>query len=147
MKTAFFEWDDSYSVNVQELDEQHRTLIQLINELHEATDESHAQNTIASTVNELRTMGAVLDDLVDYATYHFSTEEKCMLDCGYPSCAQHEEAHRAFTDKIRSFKHELDEGEALCATEILNFLRNWWMRHILKVDKDYSPCLNEKGIT
>ena len=147
MTTAFFEWDDSYSVNVKEIDGQHRVLIQLINELHEVTTESHAQNTIASAVNELRTMGAVLDDLVDYAAHHFSTEEKCMLECGYPSCVQHEKAHRDFTGKIQTFKRELDEGDALSATEILTFLRDWWTRHILQVDKEYSPFLNEKGIT
>ncbi len=70
-----------------------------------------------------------------------------MLDCGYPSCAQHEKAHRDFTDKVQTFKHELDEGEALSAMEILTFLRDWWTQHILEVDKEYSPFLNEKGIT
>ena len=63
---AFFEWDDSFSVGVAELNRQHQRLIDLINELYEAMQQGQGRNTLTSAVNELETMASVLDQLIDY---------------------------------------------------------------------------------
>ncbi|MHC4698404.1 MAG: bacteriohemerythrin [Planctomycetota bacterium] len=145
---VFFEWDDSYSVNVEEIDEQHRDLFQLINEMHDVVmNDRKTRGTVTSMVNELRTMAAVLDELVAYAADHFSTEERCMRECCYPELAQHRKEHEDFADRIQAFKRGLDEGEAIRPHEILTFLKDWWRQHIMNVDKKYVPCLREAGCT
>lgn len=144
---AFFEWDESYSVKVQEIDRQHQRLIELINQLHEAMKEGNRRKTMASAVDELDTMAAVLDELKDYASHHFSTEEGYMLEYGYPEYAPHKELHGQFADRVQTFQQDFNQGQALFSVEILEFIKDWWRQHILNVDKKYAPFFNEKGLT
>ena len=110
---AFFEWDDNYSVGVAEIDEQHQELIELINRLHEAIEQGSAGNAASSAINELDTMSSVLDELVDYSCYHFSTEEKYMLEYTYPEYDRHKRLHAQFVDRVEAFKrdYEATRGE------------------------------------
>ena len=142
----FFEWDDSYSVGVAKIDRQHRRLIGLINELYEAMQQGHGPNTLTSTVNELETMVSVLDELMDYSYYHFSTEEEYMIEYAYPEYDEHKRAHGRFVERIQAFKRDFDEGKALLSMEIVQFLQDWWKKHIVDVDKKYGPFFNEKGL-
>jgi hemerythrin len=144
---AFFEWNDDYSVGVETMDQQHQKLIGLINQLHEALEEDGGQQTTTAAVDELDTIISVLDELVDYSSYHLSTEEDYMREYAYPEYAEHRRTHGQFIDRIQTFKREFDEGEALLSREIIDFLRDWWTQHILKVDKKYGPFFNEKGLT
>jgi len=142
----FFEWDDSYSVGVAKIDRQHRRLIGLINELYEAMQQGHGPNTLTSTVNELETMVSVLDELMDYSYYHFSTEEEYMIEYAYPEYDEHKRAHGRFVERIQAFKRDFEEGKALLSMEIVQFLQDWWKKHIVDVDKKYGPFFNEKGL-
>ncbi len=139
---AFFDWDESYSVSVEDLDQQHQTIIELINELHETMETGSARNTVASAIDEFRTMEQVLDELSDYASYHFSTEEGLMVERGYPEYAPHKCAHIEFTREVEKLKRGLSEGEAVSPADIIAFLKEWWGQHILKVDKKYCPFLS-----
>ena len=144
---AFFEWDDSYSVGVAVIDEQHKRLIALINDLYEAMKQGDSQNTWSSAAEELDAMASVLDELVDYTSYHFSTEERYMREHAYPEYAGHKQAHGRFVERTQALKRDFDEGKAIRSMEIIEFLRDWWKEHILGVDKNYGPFFNEKGLT
>jgi hemerythrin len=143
---AFFEWNDSYSVNIKEIDQQHRTLVELINQLYELTKRDNSRNTIASAVDELDNMAAVLDELADYTSNHFSTEEHYMLEYGYPEYARHKLAHRKFADRIQAFIQDFNDGKAIFSVEILEYLKDWWKQHILTVDREYGPFFNGRGL-
>ncbi len=144
---AFFEWDHRFSVRVAEIDRQHQRLIDLINQLYEAMNQGNDSNTLTSAVNELDTMTSVLDELIDYSRYHFSTEEKYMLEYAYPEYDKHKGQHDHFADKVRTLRQDFDEGKALLSMEIMQFLRDWWKEHILGTDKRFGPFFNEKGLT
>ena len=144
---TFFKWDDNFSVGVAELNQQHQRLIDLINELYEVAQQSRDGNTLASAVDELETMGAVLDELIEYTQYHFATEERYMAECDYPEYEEHKRAHAKFVDRIQAFKRDFDEGKALRSTGITEFLQDWWKGHILAVDKKYGPPFNAKGLS
>ena len=164
---AFIRWNDFYGINVAEIDQQHQRLFDLINELYEAhhgpdnchdpgpgsPDHRAAANprgqpeTVGSVVDELETMLAVLDELIDYTTYHFSAEEEHMVAYGYPVHGPHKAAHNHFVEKIQAFRRDFDEGRAVQPMEILHFLAGWLKQHILGTDKALGKFLNKKGMT
>jgi hemerythrin-like metal-binding protein len=133
---ALMPWNDKYSVGVRAIDKQHAGLVQTLNELHEAMMKGHAKTVT----------GTLLHKLVDYTRDHFSAEEKTMADAKYPGLAQHRVKHRELTRQVEEFVSRYERGEAQMNIELLNFLRDWLTTHILKVDHEYGPWLNEHGV-
>lgn len=133
---AFMQWKDSYSVNIREIDEQHKKLVGLINDLFDAMTQGHGKEVL----------GKVIQGLVDYTVFHFGTEERLFQAHGYPETAQHKAEHERFTQKVLEFKKGFDAGTALLTKDILKFLSDWLNGHILVVDKKYGPYLNSKGV-
>lgn len=90
---AFMEWSDKLLTGVREVDEQHKKLVALINELYDAMKQGKGKEVIDKA----------LDELVKYAGYHFSTEETLMTKYGYPELASHKREHENFKAKIKDF--------------------------------------------
>lgn len=131
-----FQWNDSYSVKVAALDSQHRKLFDLINELHQAMKARRGRDVA----------GAVLCRLIDYTVYHFSAEEKLMEQHRFPELATHRAEHKALTDKVLAFKKDFDANTGLLTVELMNFLQQWLVNHIQRVDQRYSAFLNAQGV-
>ena len=93
---AFIEWKDSYSIGVEKVDEDHRQLVDVINELHAAITRAHGRDSIEAAVDELETMLDMVDELIDYATDHFAWEEEYMLKYAYSGYAEMKQAHQQF---------------------------------------------------
>jgi hemerythrin-like metal-binding protein len=124
-------WSRSMSVGVPELDEDHRVLIRIINQLADNSAET-------DRVGVLR---QCLLSLLRYAEFHFAREEKVMTACDFPGLTHHKEEHRAFTDHMRSLAEALDDDK-LPAAEIVNqdlltYLKDWLNHHILIEDMSY----------
>ncbi|MDA2920205.1 bacteriohemerythrin [Desulfobacterota bacterium AH_259_B03_O07] len=133
---ALITWNDSMSVNVEEIDKQHQKLVQIINDLHDAMREG----------KEKEVLGNVLTRLIDYTSYHFSTEEKYFDKFGYPDSDPHKKEHRELLEQVLEFKKEFDEGKVLLTIELMNFLKNWLTNHMQGSDKKYGLFFNEKGL-
>ena len=144
---AFCEWDDSYSIKVPEADEQHQRLFDLINQLHEGMTDNDGRATTEAAVDEMGTIAAVLDELIRYTSYHFSTEEKYMLDRAYPAYASHKAAHGHFIERVRTFKRDYEEGRSLRSIEIIQFLKDWLENHIRTMDREFGTFVNKEGQT
>ncbi|MEW6500643.1 MAG: bacteriohemerythrin [Thermodesulfobacteriota bacterium] len=129
-------WKNEYSVNIKEIDDQHKKLVEMINELHDAM--------VAKKAKEV--LGSVLGKLVNYAATHFANEEKLMQANGYPEFAAHKEKHEKMTAKVLSLQKDWQAGKATLGIEVSQFLRDWLDKHILGTDKNYGPFLNSKGI-
>ena len=150
----FFEWNDAYRTNIEEIDDQHQQLFDLLNELHEAMIRAHSgrmatptvgeRDMPASALSELGTIQMVLGELLDYTVYHFAEEEQWMLVHGYPRYEPHKAAHEFFADKIRAFQRDFDEGRAVYAGDIVTFLAVWLERHILVADRALGTFLAAK---
>lgn len=140
---AFFEWSDSFSVGNEEIDRQHQTVIQLINQLHRVVVQRNEADTIDAVLGELDTMSSVIDELIHYSSIHFAAEESVMLEKGYPGYESHKETHLEFTNRVLDFSRAFREGHPLRSEEILLFIRSWWQDHILGVDKKYVPYLKK----
>ena len=135
---AWMEWTQEYSVDIVKIDDQHKKLIGIINELYEAlTIEGGKKEAINKVINEL----------YDYTQYHFSAEEELMRKFSYPQYINHKSAHDNFIMKVVEFQDEYRQGRILVLNvEIIQFLRDWLFNHILTVDKQYSSFFNQQGI-
>jgi hemerythrin len=124
-------WNDTYSVQIKEIDDQHKKLIQMINDLHNAMSEGRGKLIVAQ----------ILDDLIDYTKTHFKTEEVMMEKCSYPSFRTHKEAHDILTQKVLDIQSRFQTGQVVVTIEVMNFLKDWLTQHILEMDKLYIPYL------
>ena len=126
-------WTTAMSVGVPELDDDHKGLIHVINQLEEN----------ASGEARPAAVRQCLVSLVRYAETHFGREEGVMMVCDFPGIAAHREEHRAFIDKIRALADRFeDDPEGLAdyaAKELVAFLQNWLKKHIKVEDKAYGP--------
>ncbi len=136
VSTQTFRWTEKYAVNVQALDNQHRTLFATTNELNDAL--SYGEGAAA--------VDPVLQKLVDYALSHFAAEEALMKKHRFPDLAKHRAEHEDFARKVTEFIEEYRAGRAGVPVELLLFLQSWLKQHILVTDKAYSSFLNERGV-
>jgi hemerythrin-like metal-binding protein len=86
---GFIKWNDNFSVKVSEVDNQHKELIGLINQLYDAMRVGKGREV----------PGSVLTELVNYTVYHFSTEERLFQEHGYPEYERHKQIHDDLTWK------------------------------------------------
>ena len=126
---AVIKWTAAMSVGVPAVDRDHRTLVELINSLGEATEKEGDPTPIISEA---------LGILIAYTQYHFAREEKMMEVCGYPDLLTHRREHSALTLEVMELKRRfLDVDTYLTVDEILSFLVSWLNHHILLQDMDY----------
>lgn len=122
-------WKKEYETGVVLIDKQHRILVDIINNLHEA----HAQTKEKEILRE------TIIKLVDYTKYHFNYEEKHMTQFFYNKIEGHKKLHKIFIGQIVEILEELKKGDYRNLTDdILKFLTNWLIDHILKHDREYG---------
>jgi hemerythrin len=129
-------WSDTYSVKIAAVDSQHKVLVDLMNELHQAM--------IARKSTEI--LGAVLANLVKYTKSHFAVEEGLMRVNQYPDLLNHKAEHEQFTQTIMGFQGRFQKHEAAMSIEVMDFLKEWLIKHIMGVDKKYVPHLSARGV-
>ncbi|WP_415718265.1 bacteriohemerythrin [Maridesulfovibrio sp.] len=129
------QWSDDLSVNVRTIDEHHMKLLDLINDLYLDMKQRKSIGDIAHVTN----------DLLEYTKYHFGYEEKIFDKHGYPETKDHKKLHAIFIKKIADFKEELDHGKLTASTELIRFLKDWLIKHIMVVDAKYTDFMHEHG--
>ena len=126
-------WTETMSVGLYELDEDHRKLIRIINQL--------AEN--AGKQERAETLRQCLYSLMRYAEFHFAREEAVMGACGFPELIGHRKEHEDFTRTIEKIAKTFDQVTDTAALnvnqQLLDFLKNWLNHHIMVIDKSYQP--------
>jgi hemerythrin len=133
---AYMEWQDSFSVNIKEIDDQHRVLIDKVNILHDAMLMNKGQEIQKETIY----------GMVDYATVHFDTEENYMQRFHFPDFSSHKAEHDRFTKKALELKERAESNGFILTIEILVFLKEWLQNHILGSDANYAEHFNKHGL-
>ncbi len=133
---ALMEWSENYSVKVNALDNQHKRIVSLINELHSAMRQAQGKEVL----------GKILEELTDYTIFHFSAEEKLMKDNNYPGYINHKAEHDKLTKQVKELTANFKSGKNLVSQEVLQLLKDWLLNHIAGSDKKYSSFFNNVGI-
>ncbi|MDD3610082.1 MAG: bacteriohemerythrin [Halothiobacillaceae bacterium] len=123
------EWQDDLSVGIDEIDSQHKTLVDIVNELHQAVAERRGKEV----------MQEILDRLDEYTRIHFATEESLMRIFHYPAYETHKETHDQLIDQLRHIRKDFEEGHGGVTFELMQVLKNWLVKHIQHSDKEYTP--------
>ena len=131
------EWNESFSANNTELDEQNKQWINIHNELHERLIGSQ-QDDIESMLSD------ALQSMLDYARYHFAAEEEYMDKIGYTEAAAHRRLHKDFDSKLYQYNRDMLDGNMVLNTTIIKELENWLMNHILVEDRKYCQFAAER---
>lgn len=129
-------WNKSYSVKVDSIDEQHKKLIYIINELYSSMKEGKSKEHI----------GEILQEVLDYTKYHFSYEEGLMEKAGYKALAEHKKIHSQFVAEIEKYCERHKKGDAFLSFDVSETLFNWLVKHIKGTDFCYIDKMKESGI-
>jgi hemerythrin len=131
------EWNQNLSVGVPSIDEQHKALLGLLNELYDATQAGKGQVVL----------GKVLKELADYTVYHFQYEESLFAQTGYSAALDHIKEHDDLIKLVQVQRQKFEDGaRAVLSEELLKFLRRWLYMHIMGSDKKFGPHLVSMGI-
>lgn len=133
---ALLDWKSEYSVDVQPIDNQHKKLFEMINQLHDA---------MRSGVGT-RLVPVILNNLISYTRDHFADEEKLMVQAKYPGFANHKAEHEKLTSEVVRLAQGLEAGGLVMSAELLDFLQKWLRNHILTTDKQYTAHMQAAGI-
>jgi hemerythrin len=136
VKSRYLSWDDSYSVGIKSIDDDHKKLIHLINNLQTAIDYKTDAKFEKQTLSEV----------IDYTKYHFNREEGLMEDNGYPDFIPHKATHGNMIDKVNELVKAYEEGEEGAIESLLMYLKSWLIKHINGTDQEYSEFLISKGV-
>lgn len=138
MNKEFIEWNENeLSVGIQEIDEQHKILIRLINSLYQSVLNKETESVVVYDV---------LRQLTDYTVIHFAIEESLMRIFEYPNYEDHKKQHKQLTQQVKDLREKLEKKETFLSMEVMHFLCNWLSYHIAKDDKQYSKFFLERGL-
>ncbi len=129
-------WSPRFSVGVEHLDKEHQTLVDTLNILHDSMRSGEGKQSL----------NAILLNLIDYTATHFKSEEELFDKYNFPETAEHKEEHEKFVQQVLSFKEDFDASRVFITLEVMDFLKNWLLNHILGSDKGYGPFLNKLGV-
>ncbi len=122
---SLYLWNKNYEIGVTEVDNQHRKLVGMINDLSDAMMDKKGYLAIPHT----------LEQLGDYVQLHFTTEEEVMRDSKYPALEEHTREHLDLTKRFLEYKRAYSLDHESRPGKLLDFLRDWLKNHILESDK------------
>jgi len=127
-----YQWSDEYTLGVEEIDKQHRRLIELADQVYLVLNDPWR-------LDKYNQILEVLGELKDYTIYHFKAEEEYMAKIGYKKRFSHAIEHNAFVEKLNAVDlKEVDNAQEQYLRELLNFITDWIVTHIMKTDRLYT---------
>jgi hemerythrin len=133
---AFVDWTDKLSVGVSSIDQQHKKLIALINQLHDAMSSGKGQAALVP----------VCTDLLAYTKSHFTQEEQMLKLNKYPDLAAHQAVHATLNAQVAELQKKVESKQSVLTMDVMAFLRTWLTDHIMQTDQKYSTCLTRAGV-
>ena len=126
-------WDLVLSVGVDEIDADHRKLVDIFNILNHAVEEGESPGYLA----------AVLEELINCTVCHFSHEERLMLKYGYEKNEEHKEEHQELIQSVRDLQEKILRSGKVLVDEDIEFLEGWLTEHILTADNELGSYLSQ----
>ncbi|TIH12326.1 hypothetical protein D0S45_18490 [Marinifilum sp. JC120] len=129
------EWHDGLNLGIKEIDEQHKALIGMVNEVLEAFEKGEEDASIDSLLSKLK----------EYTVYHFNAEEQYMEKIGYPQISEHRQKHASLKNSVKSLQAARFHQEQISAQDIKELLTKWLVEHILRVDYHIVEFVKQGG--
>ncbi len=125
------DWSDALNLGVEEVDRQHRHLVEIANELLDEVRSENGQKAVDHAIAKLR----------EYTLEHFRSEEEFMNSIGYPEREAHEQEHELLTRQVKKYQKALYQKDVVSVEEVKNFLKEWLIGHILGSDMKIAKFL------
>ncbi len=126
-------WGDVLSVDVDEIDEDHRKLLGIFNILNRSLADGESQDYLT----------AVLEELINCTFWHFSHEERLMLKYGYKEIEEHKAIHQELIKSAKELQYKILQTDKPIADEDIVFLERWLTEHILTDDMRLGAYLSK----
>lgn len=136
MARVFVLWNEKYNTGIKEIDDQHKKLVKILNDLYE----SFVDRTTIERLKE------VVKEMTAYTEYHFGVEEKYFNEFNYTGANEHIAEHQIFVKKVKTFQKDMEQGKISVTFQLMNFLRSWLIEHINGTDRKYISLFKEKGL-
>ncbi|MFA6283667.1 MAG: bacteriohemerythrin [Desulfurivibrionaceae bacterium] len=130
------EWDEKFSVGIKEIDDQHKVLVDILDELYYAMLKARGNEVIETT----------LEKLVQYTKTHFNTEELLFKKYSYPEEKAHKAEHDAMLKKVAAFRQDF-KNEKLIGVDLMHFLNKWFVEHLQTTDYRYVNFFKGVGVS
>ena len=124
-------WVPEYNTGIDVIDDQHKRILDYINEIVEISD-----GTDRARVKQ------ILDNIIDYTQSHFTFEESLQEEAGYNYRVPHKRVHDLFIKKIESYRDRFEMGQSI-EGELHEDLSKWLINHIQGEDADYVGAVKE----
>lgn len=131
-----YKWKEKYAVNITVIDDQHKKLLEIINELKQVINNNLCEKKVSGVFFQL----AYLID------HYFIKEEIYLNDLKYPNIEQHKIEHNKFIDRIIQFQKDVENNKPDLCLEIYKYLEDWFDDHILKYNKEAVEYLLKNGV-
>lgn len=126
---GLFAFTNKYVIGVEHIDAEHRRLFEIVKEANEVLHNDFMHDKYDQIIN-------ILEKLVEYTKVHFADEEAYMESINYDGLEAQKKAHAMFIEKVENINlEEVDENQDEYLGGLLNFLLDWLVNHILKMDK------------
>ena len=135
-------WNDDYLVGVSKIDQQHRILFEMLGDLISLSED-------AGSIDErVANLSSLVERLNNYAVYHFRTEEFLINShlANDISGVGHKQAHKSYANSMQGFEGRFQAGDVSVVNDLIDFIYNWWVQHILETDKGLGKALNQAGV-
>ena len=132
----FIGWEAEYETGIKEVDDQHKFLVEVINELFNAFMEKKHDEELKEIIKKLE----------DYTIFHFRTEEEYFKPYEFSYKETHLNAHKYFIEQVQKFRDDYYNARVSITFTILNFLRKWLIEHIQGTDKKTFQELRDKKV-
>ena len=130
-------WTDDLSIGIDSIDDQHKILFGLIDQLQEAMSRGESRSVL----------GDIFQGLVDYTEKHFKHEEELFEKYGYSEAAEHNKKHKDFVKEMETLYQQFNENtNFMIGVDVMKFLTDWLVSHIQGTDRQYAPYMIEKGL-
>ena len=139
----YMEWEDSFNLDIESIDQQHSKLVEIINLLYETTQPDSSKDELHALVDVLDKEARAINKMLEYTVFHFRYEENLLQENQYPEYKSHKQRHDSFTKEVAMYKKHFDSAENVDVNEMMSFLKSWLREHILIEDKKYVPYLKK----
>ncbi|MEO5351693.1 MAG: bacteriohemerythrin [Magnetococcus sp. XQGC-1] len=132
----FMAWNSALDTGLQDVDSDHRKLVDMLNQLHRAMKKGESKES----------MQEILKKLAEYTVFHFRREEEYFAKTGYPETAAHQAEHKKLVAMAVDFVQRFGEGDFAIVIDLMTALKGWLVGHIQGADIAYAPYMKQHGI-